>query len=65
MGGKTFNVPEQEPDLAGLDERDAASAAEARPLPWFAGEAALALTWVMAPVNQFTKEAPAEVPGKK
>jgi len=38
---------------------------EAAVLPWLAGEQKVAVRWISPVYNQFTKEAPAERPGKK
>lgn len=59
------NLPDPAPDTGNLSADDVATNAEAAVLPVFAGEALLACRWISEPFNQFTREAPADRPGKK
>jgi hypothetical protein len=62
---KSADVPSERPDAGNLDENEVSTNQQALPVPLFAGEASLALHWLCNPYNQFTREAPAERPGKK
>lgn len=59
------NQPDPDPSVGNLDANEVSTNKQASPLPMFAGEAKFALVWLCEPYNQFTKEAPAERPGKK
>jgi hypothetical protein len=63
--GKGVNVPTDTSDLANIDETELSSNQEAVAVPWFCGERKFALKWISPTYNQFTREAPAERPGKK
>lgn len=62
---KGVNQPEKEPDVANLDSGELSSNEEAVAIPWFCGERKFALKWLSPIYHQFTREAPAERPGKK
>lgn len=59
------NVPDPSTDTGNLSDDEVSTNAEATVLPIFAGEAKFAAVWISEPMNQFTREAPAERPGKK
>lgn len=59
------NIPDAEQSVGNLEADEVATNAEAVVLPVFAGERKFALTWLCEPFDQFTREAPAERPGKK
>lgn len=54
-----------EPDPANVGQDELSTNQEATALPMFAGEAKIPVRWISPIMNQFTKEAPAERPGKK
>jgi hypothetical protein len=53
------------PLLAGIDEDTQASAQEALPVRYIAGETAVALEWISPIYNQYAEEAPNEGGAKK
>ncbi len=59
------NAPDPAPDVGNLAADDVSTNAEAAVLRVFGGESLLACVWISEPFNQFTKEAPADRPGKK
>lgn len=59
------DLPDSEADLGNLSEDELSSNQQAVVVPVFAGEAKFALKWLCDPVAQFTRDAPAERPGKK
>lgn len=59
------NLPDPYQDLAAVQPQDFASNQEALAIPLVWGEHCLAVRWISAPYNEFTKEAPAEGSGKK
>lgn len=59
------NVPDPAADTGNLSEDEVSTNAEAVVLPIFAGEAKFAAVWICEPFGQFTRQAPAERPGKK
>lgn len=65
MKGGGSKPPEPEADLANTDARDFSTNQAAQVVPIFWGEREVALRWISPLVNQFTREAPAERPGKK
>lgn len=65
MKGGAVTKPDTEIDMGNTDSEDFSTNQEAVALPWFVGERKIALRWISPPYNQFTKEAPAERPGKK
>ncbi len=52
-------------DTANVQPEDMATNQEATVVPWLCGEQKVALRWISPAYNQFTREAPAERPGKK
>lgn len=59
------NLPDPNQSVGNLESDEVSTNQQAVPLPLHAGEAKFALRWLCEPFNQFTKEAPAERPGKK
>lgn len=43
-----------------VNPRDLTSNQEAVPVPWFAGQRAIPLSWIMEPVGQFTAPTPGQ-----
>lgn len=62
---KGSQLPDTDTNLANVDEQDLATNQEGTVVPFHAGEARFSLVWLCDPFKQFTKEAPAERPGKK
>lgn len=58
-------TPDTNPDPGNIDDGDLSTNQQVVVVPVFAGEAKFALKWLCDPMNQFTKDAPAERPGKK
>jgi len=54
-----------EAPTANIAPEEIATNREGEVVPWFCGEQSFAAKWIMDPVNQFTRKAPAERPGKK
>jgi len=65
MKGGSPNLPQADPALANVDSSDLATNQESKPIPFVCGERKIALRWISPIYDQFTKNAPAEVPGKK
>lgn len=65
MKGGVKNQPDPEQDTANVDAEEMSTNQEGVVVPWFTGEQIVALRWISPVYNQFTKEAPAERPGKK
>ena len=61
---KSADVPETL-ETGNVDPDEISSNQQVIPVPMFAGEMKLALQWLCDPYNQFTREAPADRPGKK
>lgn len=61
---KSADIPETA-DAGNVEADELATNQQAMPVPLFAGEAKFALQWICEPYNQFTREAPADRPGKK
>lgn len=61
-GGQT---PDPAAPAGNVEPEELATNREGETVPWFCGEQTFALKWIMDPKNQFTREAPAERPGKK
>lgn len=59
------NIPDAAQDTGNLGADEVSTNQEAAVVPVFAGEAKFALVWLSSAMNQFTREAPAERPGKK
>ncbi len=59
------NIPDAAPDAANLEAEELSTNQEAAVVPMFAGAAKFALVWLSPAMDQFTREAPAERPGKK
>ena len=59
------NIQDANPDPANLDSAELSTNQEATVAPLFAGETKFALAWLSPAMDQFTREAPAERPGKK
>ncbi|MBN8249106.1 MAG: hypothetical protein J0L84_16890 [Verrucomicrobia bacterium] len=59
------NIQDAQQDPANLEAEELSTNQEAAVIPMFAGEAKFALVWLSPAMNQFTREAPAERPGKK
>ena len=53
------------PEKTGLEEQSLSTAQEAKPVPLLFGTRKIALTWISPVYNQFVKEAPTKLPGKK
>lgn len=62
---KGGSVPEPEATTGNLDADELSTNQEAVAVPVFCGEAKFPLRWLDQPSGQFTREAPAERPGKK
>lgn len=65
MSKGSNEIPEATADVGNLESDEVSSNQQAVVVPLFAGEAKFALKWLCDPFNQFTREAPAERPGKK
>lgn len=59
------SLPDPDSTAGNVEPDEVSTNQQAVPLPMFAGEAKFALVWLCEPYNQFTREAPAERPGKK
>lgn len=57
--------PDPDPDVGNMSADEVSTNEETVTLPIFAGEAILPARWISEPFGQFTREAPAERPGKK
>jgi hypothetical protein len=57
--------PPKAPEPSGLDEEQLSNAQEALPVPFIAGTQKVSLKWITGIYNVFTRDAPAERPGKK
>lgn len=62
---KGGNLPDPDPEVGNVDADEVSTNSESSVVPVFAGEAKFALVWLCEPFDQFTREAPAERPGKK
>lgn len=62
---KGTQLPDTDANLGNVEEEDLATNQEGTAVPLHAGEARFALVWLSDPFGQFTREAPAERPGKK
>ena len=63
--GKGANLPQDTPDISGLDETELATNQQAIPLPWWCGTTVLKANWVSPACDQFCVGVPVSVPGKK
>jgi hypothetical protein len=63
MKGGEPNKPQQQPDIANLDQSELASNQAETVVPWFVGERKVAVTWVSPVHNLHAKESSAG--GKK
>jgi hypothetical protein len=65
MGKGAPRIPDPDPNLGNVDSGQLSSNQQAVAVPWGCGEFKVALKWISPVYNQFTREAPAERPGKK
>ena len=64
MGAKGANVP-AEVDETTMEGEDVATHQETIPIPMISGTRLLALRWLTPAMNQVTRQAPDQKPGKK
>lgn len=62
---KGGNIPDSTEAAGNLDADEISTNAEVVTVPLFAGESIFPVRWLCEPFGQFTREAPAERPGKK
>ena len=62
---KGGNIPDSTPDTGNVDADEVSTNEDGTTVPIFAGEGLFAVRWICEPFGQFTREAPAERPGKK
>lgn len=65
MGSSGTSYKAPKPDKTGLEEQTLSTAQEAKPLPLLFGTRKVALTWITPVYDQFVKDAPVKMPGKK
>lgn len=65
MKGGSIKPTDPSLDTGNTAPDEVATNQEAAVLPWGVGETKVAVRWISPVYNQFTREAPAERPGKK